>query len=47
MVFYKCTLDINDEFYLENCPDSKAKIYSKIHLTEVGEVDFDSINSQS
>lgn len=46
MVFHNSTLDINEEFLLENCPDSKAKIYSKIHLTEVGEVDFDAINPQ-
>ncbi|CAD8079069.1 unnamed protein product [Paramecium sonneborni] len=39
--------DINEELILENCPDSKAKIYSKIQLTQVGEVEFDTVKSQS
>lgn len=45
MVIHNCTLDINEEFLLENCPDNKAKIITKIHLAEVGEVDFDAINT--
>ncbi|CAD8156378.1 unnamed protein product [Paramecium octaurelia] len=39
--------DINQELLLENCPDHKAKIYSKIRLAEVEKVDLEVINPQS
>lgn len=37
-------VEINETFTLEKCPDKNAKIFTKIKLTEIGELDFDVIS---
>lgn len=37
-------IDFSESYALEKCPDKHAKIFTKIKLIELGEVDFDAIS---